>query len=141
MGKNPILLAVVTSASCLICAPSLLARRRSEIKGLVRHRRRGQRCLRAQRRRPAQTKRYSDGPTDLQTGPGPEMEGVSARGKKNSFVVVIVVGARGVFCDGEEAEGGGEAQQSATSKSILAPARARLRLNDGLQIPWTGVEL
>ena len=51
-------------------------------------------------------------------------EGVSARGKKNSFVAVTSSSglARGVFCDGRE-EGEKEAPQSATSKS--SPSHGR----------------
>ena len=58
--------------------------------------------------------------------PGPE--GVSARGKKNSFVAVTSSSglARGVFCDGRE-EGEKEAPQSATSKS--SPSHGRNLIN------------
>ena len=94
--------------------PPVRRRRRSGIKGLVRHRR-GQRCcLRAGGA--AQTKRYSTRPPARPaTGPG----GSERAWKKEQFRRSRRSSsglARGVFCDGRE-EGEKEASQSETSKS------------------------
>ena len=111
-----------SSASCPIIGPPIV-RRRSGIKGLVRHRR-GQRCcLQAGgRRRTNQTILHP--PARPATGPrGSERAWKKEQFRRSHVVVGARSLARGVFCDGREEEGEKEAPQSATSKS--SPSHGR----------------